>query len=328
MKSTLVSIVIPTKNCEKTIKGLMKSIKNLNYDKYEVIVVDSSNDKTPQIAKNFGARVVNSPSNKREANKARNIGVKEARGEIIAFTDGDCEVDKNWLKELVNGFEKNDIAIVGGSISALGNSFFKRYHDLAFRTGIPKINEEKVLSEKDFLEKQLFTKYELPVGMNMAIRKEIFKKVGYFDETMDYLEETELFWRILKKGYKIKCMPKARIFHNHADKLFIVFKKYFKTGKGVGIFFRKYPNSNFSKHRIALLIGFLSAIILFIFLLVNIPVLGILLGLSSLLPTLPHSIKVAREEKFYKAIFFPIFDVLLCGFTYHFGIIYGIIHGK
>lgn len=328
MKSPFVTIVIPTKNCEKTIKGLMKSIRKLNYDKYEVIIVDSSSDKTPEIAKSFGARVINSPSNKREANKARNIGVRKAKGEIIAFTDGDCEVDKNWLKELIRGFENNNIAVVGGSISALGDSFFKRYHDLAFRTGIPKINEEKVLSEKDFFEKQLFTNYELPVGMNMAIKKEIFKKVGLFDENMDYLEENELFWRILKKGYKIKCMPKARIFHDHADRLNIVFKKYFKTGKGVGIFSRKYPNSNFSKHRMTLLTGFLFAIAFFTFLLIKIPVLGILLGLSTFLPTLPHSIRVAKRKKFYKAIFFPIFDVLLCGFAYHFGIIYGLVHGK
>jgi len=323
-----VSIVIPTKNCENTIEGLLKSIKTLNYKNYEVIVVDASNDNTYKIAKNFQVKLFKIPfSKKRTTNKQRNIGVKKAKGGIITFTDGDCKVHKNWLKELVKGFN-DDISIVGGSIKSWGDSFLKRYHQLAFRTGIPKITKEKVLDKNDFLKKQLFTAYELPVAMNMAIKKSIIKKVGYFDEGMDYLEENELFWRILKNRNKIKLVPKAIVYHNHADKFRIVFKKYFKSGKGVGIFCRKYPKTDFSKHRLSLLTIFLCTLIIFTYLLIKSPLLGSMLSLASLLPTLPHSLRIARSNKYYLAVLFPIFDVLLCGFAYHFGILYGLIHSK
>jgi hypothetical protein len=48
----------------------------------------------------------------------------------------------------------------------------------------------------------------------------------------------------------------------------------------------------------------------------------------TLIPTLPHSIRIAFKKRMVSALAFPLFDVLLCGFTYHLGIIYGLIHGK
>jgi glycosyltransferase involved in cell wall biosynthesis len=324
-----VSIVIPTKNCEKTIEGLLKSIKKLNYKNYEVIVVDSSNDKTAEIVKKFKVRLFTICfSKKRTANKQRNIGTKKAKGEIIAFTDGDCKVHRNWLKELVKGFD-GDIGIVGGSIKSWGKSFFKRYHQLAFRTGIPKINREKTLNKEDFFKKQLFTRYELPVAMNMAIKRKIFKKIGYFDEGMDYLEENEFFWRLFSKSdLKIKTIPKAIVYHDHASGIGLNIKKYFKSGKGVGIFCKKYLTSSFTWHRVFLLSLFLISLVVFFITLFWNPIYSLILAFASILPTMPHSIRVAINKKTPSAITFPFFDILLCAFVYNFGILYGLLHGK
>ncbi len=324
---SLVSVVVPTKNCEKTIGGLMKSLKVQDHPNYEVIVVDSSNDKTPEIVKRFGFKVIKTPSlGKRNANENRNVGWRKARGKIIAFTDGDCKVSKNWLSELVDGFEES-VAVTGGAIKRWGESFFLKYHDWAYRTGIPRINKEIVFDEKLYAEKQLFSDYELMVGMNMAIKKKVLEEVNGFDEGMHYLEENEneIFWRIIKKGYKLKTTPKAVVFHKHASDFKTCVKKYFSTGRGVGMFCRRYPKSSFSKNRLILLSGFILFLLSSILITIHNPLIGAVFLLSPIILTVPYSVKKSFKEKSWEPLLYPLMDYVFCGYTYHFGIMYGLI---
>ncbi|MBR9678267.1 MAG: glycosyltransferase [Nanoarchaeota archaeon] len=325
-KKHLVSVVIPVKDCEKTMPDLMKSLQKQDYPNYEVIVVDSSSDKTPKIVEKHGFRLVKIPkTRKRNTNIARNIGWKKARGNIVAFTDGDCKVSSNWLSELVKGFDSDEIAVTGGGIKRWGESFFSRYHDWAYRSGIPKIEKEVIFDEKLYADKQSFSDYELIVGMNMAIRKKVLRKVEGFDENMHYLEENEIFWRIIKKGYKLKTTPKAIIFHKHASDFKTCVKKYFSSGRGVGMFIRRYPKSDFSKHRLRLLLAFA-------FFLISLPIvsvynlfLGLGFFLAPLLLTASYSVKKSFKENSLEPLLYPLIDYILCGYSYHFGIAHGLL---
>ena len=87
-------------------------------DKYEVIIVDGySTDDTVEIAKRYGCKIVY--ENAGTIGGARNIGVENSTGKYIAFTDSDCIVDKNWLKNLIGQFTDEKIASVGGPIRAM-----------------------------------------------------------------------------------------------------------------------------------------------------------------------------------------------------------------
>ncbi|MDY6866123.1 MAG: glycosyltransferase [Halobacteriota archaeon] len=86
----LVSIIIPTLNSEGTVDACLESIKNQSYGNVEVVVVDGfSGDGTGKIAERYDAKVIESDAKR---SRARNIGVKEAKGEFILSLDSDMEL--------------------------------------------------------------------------------------------------------------------------------------------------------------------------------------------------------------------------------------------
>jgi len=134
-----ISVVIASYNAEKTIENCLKSIFNQDYrGNYEVIVVDSSKDNTPKIIKSKFPKVRLIKMKKSFAELAKNLGVKHAKSDIIAFTDSDCVVPRNWLSLMVK-FQK-DHDVVGGSVH-LGKKFNILDFCLAYRNLMSTIAE-------------------------------------------------------------------------------------------------------------------------------------------------------------------------------------------
>lgn len=109
----LVSVVIPAYNEEKIIGKCLESLKNQDFpkNKYEIIVVDNnSTDKTAEIAKKYGVKVVK--ENKRGIAFARQKGLISSKGKIVCQTDADTILPKYWLKRVYAIF-KTDRKIVG-----------------------------------------------------------------------------------------------------------------------------------------------------------------------------------------------------------------------
>ena len=108
----LITIIVPVKNEEKTIGKCLHSLKSLNYPNYEIIVVnDASTDSTEQILKQFSAITVLT-TNGIGPSMARNLAIEKATGEYLAFTDGDCLIDREWLNQLLAYFTSNNITVI------------------------------------------------------------------------------------------------------------------------------------------------------------------------------------------------------------------------
>jgi glycosyltransferase involved in cell wall biosynthesis len=107
MKSKLsnnVSVIIPARNEAKIIAKIIKAFQNQSLPPQEIIVVgDACTDKTAEIAKQAGAKVLE--KNYRSAAKARNAGIKQAKGEILAIQDADALPSDNYLEEIVKAVE-------------------------------------------------------------------------------------------------------------------------------------------------------------------------------------------------------------------------------
>lgn len=128
-----VSIIIITFNSADSVEGCLSSVFKVNYprDKYEVIVVDSgSTDGTLEIVKKFPVdKLIVEEGALR--GKARNIGVREATGEIVAMVDSDLSsTDDDWLARAVKGFNGPQVALVRGSdlilLPSKNMNFFQR----------------------------------------------------------------------------------------------------------------------------------------------------------------------------------------------------------
>ncbi len=104
-----VSIILPTYNNEATLNECLDGITNQDYDDYEILLIDGgSTDKTIEIAKNYNVKILNNLDKVEE--RARVLGIKKAKGDILCFIDADNIVlEKDWLSKMVKPFEDREI---------------------------------------------------------------------------------------------------------------------------------------------------------------------------------------------------------------------------
>lgn len=227
----LVSVIVPVYNGERTIGPCLKSLMEQDYpkDRYEVIVVDNrSQDGTADLVRKFPVRLLEEPR-LQSSYAARNTGVRNAKGEILAFTDADCSVSRNWLTEGVEGFRGGDVAGVAGKIAVQE----------------PKNEIERYLEIKQPVKHSSaasngFLPYAITA--NVFYRKWLFAKIGFFEE-WESAGDADYSWRVqLNTPFKIHFAPGAVVYHKHRSTLKSMFKQYIKFGYGKACLLRKYGN--------------------------------------------------------------------------------------
>ncbi len=207
--SPKISVVVPAYNEEKYIARCLEALREQSYGSYEVIVVDNaSTDATSKVAMEFADRVVHEPQ--KGVARARQRGWKEACGEIVAFTDADTIVLKNWL-DVIEASLQNDALAVYGPVyldcSGL-NGWLARHGFTLFL----KINH--------------FVRRPNIVGSNFAAKRSALDAVGGFDVTAPSAEDVELGLRLLKLG-KIE-FNQNMIVHTSARRLKAGYWRFFK----------------------------------------------------------------------------------------------------
>ncbi|MDD2696581.1 MAG: glycosyltransferase [Candidatus Pacebacteria bacterium] len=198
----MLSIIIPTLNEEKYLPRLLKSIEKQNFTDYEIIVADAgSKDRTTQIAKNFGGKIVAGglPA------KGRNQGAKEARGDLLLFLDADLKVPENFLEKSLKEFEERKL-------------------DVASYTLIPQTKRKVVKTGFNLLWNRMINLSQnvLPNGaMGILIRKKFFDKVGGFEEDIKLAEDLYFVRQAAKFG---------RFGIIKSTKIYIILRRFEKDG--------------------------------------------------------------------------------------------------
>jgi cellulose synthase/poly-beta-1,6-N-acetylglucosamine synthase-like glycosyltransferase len=229
----LISVITPAYNEEKTMWDCLHSLTNqtLSQDHYEVIVVDDgSTDGTLEIIKKFPEVVSVSQKNKGPA-AARNNGVRRARGEIILFTDADCQPFENWLEEMVKPFEQNsEVVAAKGAYKTKQRELTARFVQIEYED---KYDRMKRLSNIDFID-----------TYSAGFRREIFLQAGGFSEDFPVAgaEDAELSFRLADKGCKMVFNPEAKVYHVHPKSVGEYFKKKYKFACWRILAVKKHPN--------------------------------------------------------------------------------------
>ena len=110
-----MSVVVCAYNAADTLEDCLTSLERLTYPDYEIILVNDGSrdrDRRDRAAASAGVRVIDIPNGGLSA--ARNVGLAEATGEIVAYTDADMRVDRDWLTYLVQPFLTSDVVGSGG----------------------------------------------------------------------------------------------------------------------------------------------------------------------------------------------------------------------
>jgi len=257
-----VSIIVPVKNGAAKIKDLLDSLMRVDYDKdkLEIIVVDgNSTDTTKEIVSKYPVKLI--IEEKAGVNVARNAGIRNSSGEIIAFTDHDCVVPENWVKAIVSNFQDPQVGCVGGKILRYNNDFLSCYADESLVPVMRIFKKRTIIS-------RIKSPLCYPVGCNFAVRREAIEKAGFFDERFTYgFDELEFAERICMEGYKIVLTPDVMVQHKHRSTLSELLKQTFRYGQGGGLLPKtKGIKSVFSKWVLLSIIGFALWVLMLLYL--------------------------------------------------------------
>lgn len=221
-----LSIILTTYNRADDLETTMEMVVNQRFDasQWECIIVDNnSTDDTRQRAeaiiaehKELNLRYVFEP--KQGLSHARNRGIAESRGEVIAFVDDDETIVHDYVSRYINFFERYPQAMAaGGRIVADYLSGRPRW--MSQYVARPIANP---LYLGDYIKP--FPRGKHPGGGNMAVRREVFERIGCFDTELgrsgDKLiggEECDLFKRMRDAKLPIYYVPRATIYHRIPD---------------------------------------------------------------------------------------------------------------
>lgn len=227
-----ISVIVPAYNSQAYVGKCLEALlaQTLNQKIYEVIVVDDgSTDKTADTVKSYPVKYVYQ-KNQGPAT-ARNRGVKEAKGDIILFTDSDCVPTGNWIEEMIKPFKSPDIAAVKGAYLTNQKEVVARLSQVEFEERFEMLKKAESIDMVD--------------TYSAGFRKAIFVQMGGFDTTFPVAnnEDTDLSYRMSSHGYKMVFNPDAVVYHlKHPDSI----KKYsrlkFWRGYWRMVVYKRFPD--------------------------------------------------------------------------------------
>ena len=201
----MISVVIPLYNKEKAIRATLQSVLAQTYLDFEVIVVDDgSKDNSLQVAQSIEdsrLRVIHKVNG--GVSSARNRGIKEAKGEYIALLDGDDLWESTFLEEMIKMIEDFPKAGIWG----VSIAFIKNQRLYKWNQGLGE-------GYRGYVENYFGTSHnDLFCSSSVVIRKEVFDKVGYFDERISSSEDLDMWYRIILH-YPIAFYDKILVYYN------------------------------------------------------------------------------------------------------------------
>ena len=223
-KEPYISVIILNYNGFGFLEPCIDSVLRSNYSNFEVILVDNASwDESLSWAEakareNGRLRIIKSAKNLLFTG-GNNLGIANAKGELIIILNNDTEVDPDWLREIVLVMADKNIGAAqpkilvhkssplridyaGGDLDRYGYSQGRRRHQIEIN--IPDKIEEIFYAG----------------GTAMILRSNILKEVGLFDQKFGaHWEDVDLSWRIRLRGYRIVLIPKAVVYHKGSQSM-------------------------------------------------------------------------------------------------------------
>ncbi len=213
-----VSIVVPVYNGAETIRGCLDALLHLDYpsSKHEILIVDNnSTDDTVGVVREYPVTLLHQRS-VQTSYAARNTGISQCRGDIVAFTDADCIADPLWLRMLVRPFRDSAVAGVRGRVLSVQ----------------PSTRVEEFTASIDPLRVQYLGDYLSMITANVAYRREILSLLEGFRGNLATGADVDLGMRIQERtDCRVVYAPDAIVLHKHRTTLGGLYRQYHRYGQ-------------------------------------------------------------------------------------------------
>jgi cellulose synthase/poly-beta-1,6-N-acetylglucosamine synthase-like glycosyltransferase len=196
------SVIIPAFNAADTLEACLEALHTQTADagSYEIIVVDDgSTDGTAEIATRQRATVLR--QDHAGAAAARNMGAARARGEILLFTDADCEPLPDWIEQMLAPFADPEVSGAKGIYRTRQPSPVARFAQAEYEEKYDRLAHE---GQIDFVDTYA-----------AAYRRHVFLAHGGFDPEFLIDEDQEFSFRLASAGHKLVFVPRAAVYHRH-----------------------------------------------------------------------------------------------------------------
>jgi succinoglycan biosynthesis protein ExoA len=239
-----VSVVLPVRNEGRFIGSVLQELAEQDFPRgdYEIIVVDGeSTDDTVAIASKYRDRfdrfqIIENPM--RLSAAARNLGFRAATGEFILYVDGHCRIPSNsLLTDMVAIFRRSgaDALCRPQPQTAGPQTYFQQAVSLARSSALGHALDSTIYNDQERV---------VPAASSGAMyRRDVFDKIGEFDEQFDACEDVEFNTRVDKAGLKAMISPRLTIEYAARTSLRGLFRQLYRYGYGRWKLFRKHPST-------------------------------------------------------------------------------------
>ena len=239
-----ISVIVPVRNEASHIQRTLTQLLTQEYDsqRYEVIVVDGqSTDGTWDTVAALQEKYANLrllPNPQRWSSAARNVAIRAAQGDILIVIDGHCEVDDSvYLIHLAHAFERSGADCVGRPqpLDVSGATVFQRAVALARSSRLGHHPDSLIYNDVE--------QYVPPESVAVAYRREVFARIGLFDESFDACEDVELNHRVAHAGMTCFFTPRLQVRYVPRNSLSGLFRQMVRYGRGRYRLLRKHSDT-------------------------------------------------------------------------------------
>ncbi len=233
----MISVIVPIYNGSKFLDKFFNSLlsQKLSFKEFEVIMVDNnSRDNTSELIKAFINRNVYINvkyifyDEKASSYASRNIGVKNSKGDILAFTDSDCILEDDWLENIKAKLTEKE-KIISGNIELYFDdkkNIWENFDKIVHMRNDERVNKNEVATA------------------NMAISRSLFNKIGFFDEVSSG-GDFNFAKRAVKQGLEIEFSKDIKVLHPTRKTYDEIKKKLLRLTYGEGELYKKHNRSFF-----------------------------------------------------------------------------------
>jgi cellulose synthase/poly-beta-1,6-N-acetylglucosamine synthase-like glycosyltransferase len=198
----LASVIVPVFDGAQTLDACLRALsaQTIGSDRYDVIVVDDgSTDDSAHVAARHEVTAIRQDHTGAAA--ARNRGAKQARGQVLLYTDADCEPLPDWVEQMLAPFADPEVMGVKGVYRTRQRASVARFVQAEFEE---KYDRQKRMAQIDFVDTYA-----------AAYRREVLTAHGGFDPAFLMDEDQEFSFRLAGAGYRLVFQPTAGVYHQH-----------------------------------------------------------------------------------------------------------------